>query len=162
MGLVLCASSDHQTHTQSMSAEGMRAVIDQSSVKGPHLLMLIMIADQSKDRAGYFNSEVGYDVLATKCRISVRRAKEIVADLLKWKKLHLIAQGGGDKANWYEIPVRKPYGVGVRESAPVIREEPIREPRALCTVDDPGSELLSQPTPIVSYMKPTKTRRRKA
>lgn len=144
-----------------MSAEAIRAVIDQSSVKGPHLLMLIMIADQSRDRTGYFKSEVGYDALAKKNRISLRRAKEIVADLIKWKKLHLISQGGGGTANWYEIPVRKLYGVPVRESAPVIREEPYTQPsRAGSTAEGDTLAAPSQPSNIVQY--PTKRKRRSA
>ncbi len=136
-----------------MSAEAVRAVIDQSSAKGPALLVLIMIADQSRDRgSGYYRSEVGYDTIARKARMSVRRAKELVAELIEGNKLKRLEIGGGSTANLYEIPVRRLYGVGVRELAPVVREDPLeRTPRADRTDNGTVPPLGELPSNVVRY-----------
>jgi hypothetical protein len=114
-----------------VSAEAVRAVLQRSPARGPHLLALIVIADASADRGNYPRSQIGMDAIACRSRTSPRRCKAIIAELLQRGQLQLIHQGGGNAANTYEIPVLKADRVPVLKSAPVIREEPLeRESRA--------------------------------
>lgn len=132
-----------------MSAEAIRSVIERSTASGPHLLALIMIAHESKDRGSYPRSYIGFGALSKRMRLSLRRTKAIVAELIEWGQLLLIDEGGGLETNYYEIPVLKAVGVGVLETAPVVRETPLehtsRAPSTNtnvvrfdlpCTVDD--------------------------
>ncbi len=118
-----------------MSAEAVRSVIETSRARGTHLLALIVIAYASPDRGNYPKAEIGFDAIAEKCRISLRRAKAIVADLLSAGRLFIVQKGGGNCANIYEIPVLKTDGVPVLKTTPVVREDPLeRAPRADRTV----------------------------
>ena len=111
-----------------VSAEAIRAVIQRSPARGTGRLILLLIAHASPDRGNYPKAAIGFGTLAKQTRLSIRRIKAAVAELVETGKLFVINQGGGENANTYEIPVLKADGVAVLDSTPVIREEPLERP----------------------------------
>lgn len=148
-----------------MSAEAINAVIEHSPARGTALKLLLLIAHASRDRASYPRSEIGAGLLAKQAKLCVRRVRAILAEMQTKGHLSLIRQGGGDEPNMYEIPVLKPYGVGVLKLAPVIREEPIdatsradlHSTAHSATPVDPPSNVIQYPKP--KHEQPTRVRR---
>ncbi len=107
-----------------MSTDAVRAVLQRSPSTGAGRLVLVLLAHASQDRGNYPHAAIGYRALAKQARLSLRRVKAIITELLDKGQLFLVQKGGGEECNTYEIPVLKADTGGVSYTSPLLREEP--------------------------------------
>jgi len=115
-----------------MSAEALRAVMRHSTCRGPELLVQLAIAHLSDSRHGYYpRATAKQEEIAKQARMSLRRAKGVIASLLENGRLFIAERGKGQGPHTYELPIRGAYrevskadSQAVSGMTPVNREEP--------------------------------------
>lgn len=99
-----------------------------STCKGPQLLVQLAIAHLSDSRHGWYpKTTAKQEKIAKVARLSLRRTKGIIAELISKGRLFIHKEGKGQDPHTYELPIREVSKLdrqAVSEMTPVIREDP--------------------------------------
>lgn len=86
-----------------MSAEATRYVWDKSKLKGSRLLLLLALADESRERKSPYSVFIGYTALANKLGVSKTAIHSLVAEMVKDGQLTRLNPGLGNEVSEYRF-----------------------------------------------------------
>lgn len=136
-----------------MSTEAIMHVLDRFPYGGAKLVAMIAIARYSKDRRDPFTATCSGAQIAKLCRNSSRAAFQVLNELERLGYFTRTRKDGKMTAFVLQIayprPMKKTKGVPMKKSSQVVRENPLREPRAPFSDENPRMNEDPPPPPNI-------------